>query len=74
MCLAQGHNTMMPVRLEPAAPQSRAKHLTIDPMHTMWSSSVDPDELPDDFPSGPVLFDDEPVYLILVLITWPSQA
>ena len=26
MCLAQGHNTVAPVRLRPTAPQSRVKH------------------------------------------------
>ena len=26
MCLAQGHNTVAPVRLEPTTPQSRVKH------------------------------------------------
>ena len=30
--LAQGHNTVTPVRLEPAAPQSRVKHSTIEPL------------------------------------------
>ena len=28
MCLAQGHNTVMLVRLEPATPRSRVKHST----------------------------------------------
>ena len=28
MDLAQGHNTVTPVRLEPAAPRSRVKHST----------------------------------------------
>ena len=28
MCLAQGHNTVTPVRLEPAAPLSQVKHST----------------------------------------------
>ena len=32
MCLANGHNTVTPVRLEPAAPQSRAKHSTTEPL------------------------------------------
>ena len=32
MCLAQGHNTMTPVRLEPAAPRSRVKHSTTEPL------------------------------------------
>ena len=30
-CLAQGHNAVPPVRLEPAAPQSRIKHSTTEP-------------------------------------------
>ena len=30
MCLAQGHNTVTPVRLEPAAPRSRVKHSTTE--------------------------------------------
>ena len=30
MCLAQGHNAVAPVRLEPTAPQSRVKHSTIE--------------------------------------------
>ena len=32
MCLAQGHNTVEPVRLEPAAPWSRVKHSTTEPL------------------------------------------
>ena len=28
MCLAQGHNKVMPLKLEPATPQSRVKHST----------------------------------------------
>ena len=32
MCLAQGHNTVTPVRLEPAAPRSRVKHSTTEPL------------------------------------------
>ena len=31
MCLAQGHNTVTPVRLEPAASRSRVKHSTTEP-------------------------------------------
>ena len=30
MCLAQGHNAVTPVRLEPAAPWSRVKHSTTE--------------------------------------------
>ena len=32
MCLAQGHNTVMPVRLEHEAPQSSVKHSTTEPL------------------------------------------
>ena len=32
MCLAEGHNTAMPVRFEPAAPLSQVKHSTTEPM------------------------------------------
>ena len=32
MCLAQEHNTVMPVRLEPAAPRSRVKHFPTEPL------------------------------------------
>ena len=28
MCLVQGHNAVLPVRLEPATPQSQDKHST----------------------------------------------
>ena len=32
MCLAQGHNAVTPVRLEPAALRSRVKHSTTEPL------------------------------------------
>ena len=32
MCLAQGHNAMMPVRLEPTALWSQVKHSTTEPL------------------------------------------
>ena len=32
MCLAQGHNTVTPVRLKPLAPRSRVKHSTTEPL------------------------------------------
>ena len=32
MCHAQGHNIVMPVRVETVAPQSRVKHSTTQPM------------------------------------------
>ena len=35
MCLAQGHNTVTPVRLEPAASWSRVKHSTTKPLHSL---------------------------------------
>ena len=31
-CLAQAHNAVPPVRLEPATPQSRVKHSTTEPL------------------------------------------
>ena len=31
MCLAQGHNALTPMRLEPTTPQSRVKHSTTEP-------------------------------------------
>ena len=38
MCLAQGHNALMPVRLEPAAPGSRVKQSTIEPLRSHFSA------------------------------------
>ena len=35
MCFAQVHNTVMRVRLEPAAPQSQVTHPTTEPLHYM---------------------------------------
>ena len=35
MCLAQRHNTVMPMRLEPAAPWSRVKHSTTEPLRSL---------------------------------------
>ena len=32
MCLAQRHNAVSPVRLEPATPLSQVKHLTTEPL------------------------------------------
>ena len=34
MCLAQGHNAVMLLRLEPTAPQSRVKHSTTEPLRS----------------------------------------
>ena len=41
MCLAQGYNTVTAVRLEPAAPWSRVKHSTTEPLHQQITE-VDP--------------------------------
>ena len=38
MCLAQGHNAVTLVRLEPAAPRSRVKHSTTEPLRSLSSS------------------------------------
>ena len=35
MCLAQGHNAVTPVMLEPAAPRSRVKHSTTEPLRSL---------------------------------------
>ena len=34
MCLAQGRNAVAPVRFEPAAPRSRVKHSTTEPLRS----------------------------------------
>ena len=34
MCLAQGHNAVMLLRLEPPAPLSRVKHSTTEPLRS----------------------------------------
>ena len=36
MCLAQGHNTVTPVRLEPVAPRSRVKYFTTEPLRSLF--------------------------------------
>ena len=36
MCLAQGHNVVTPVRLEPAALRSRVKHSTTEPLCSFY--------------------------------------
>ena len=38
MCLAQGHNTVTPARLEPAAPRSRVKDSTTEPLRSLLLS------------------------------------
>ena len=35
MRLAQGHIAVSPVKLEPAAPRSRDKHSTTEPLHSL---------------------------------------
>ena len=35
MCLAQGHNAVMLVSLKPAAPQSRVKQSTTEPLRSL---------------------------------------
>ena len=35
MCLAQGHNAVTSVRLEPTAPLSRDEHSTTEPLHSV---------------------------------------
>ena len=37
MCLAQGHNSVTPVRLEPLALRSRVKHSTTKPLRSLCS-------------------------------------
>ena len=44
MCLEQGHNAVMLVRLEPTAPQSRVKHSTTEPLCSLinvFSAAID---------------------------------
>ena len=40
MCLAQGHNAVTPVRLEPAALRSRVKHSTTEPLRSQCGVGV----------------------------------
>ena len=35
LCLAQGHNAVMPERLEPGAPLSEVKHSTTEPLRSL---------------------------------------
>ena len=35
MCLAQGHNAVTPIRLEPAALRSRVKYSTTEPLRSL---------------------------------------
>ena len=42
MCLAQDHNAVMPVRLEPVASRSRVKHSITEPLHSQpsWDTKL----------------------------------
>ena len=40
MCLPQGHNTVTPVRLEPAAPRSWVKHSITEPLGSLAKGDV----------------------------------
>ena len=49
MCLAQGHNAVTPVRLAPAAPRSRVKHSTTEPLRSLvLINSTDHDKMSND--------------------------
>ena len=37
MCLAQGHNVVTPMRLQPAAPRSQVKHSNIDLLRSLFA-------------------------------------
>ena len=39
MCLAQGHNAVTPVRLEPTTPRPRVKHSTTEPLRSLLKDS-----------------------------------
>ena len=40
MCLAQGHNTVKPVRLESTTPRSRVKHSTSEPLCSLYHTMI----------------------------------
>ena len=40
MCLAQEHNAVTPVRVEPVATLSRVKHSTFDPLRSLRASGA----------------------------------
>ena len=40
MCLAEGHNALTQVSLEPAAPRSQAKHSTTEPLPSLTNLVV----------------------------------
>ena len=39
MCLAQGQNTVTPLRLEHATPRSQDKHSTTEPLRSVYITS-----------------------------------
>ena len=41
MCLAQGHNAVTPVRLEPAAARSQVKHYKTDQLRSLNQRCID---------------------------------
>ena len=41
MCLAQGHNAVMLVRLESTPPRSRVKHSSTEPLRSLSSYVLD---------------------------------
>ena len=47
MCLAQGHNTVMPLRLKPVAPLSGVKHSTTEPLCSHNVVVIDEEPTPD---------------------------
>ena len=55
MCLAQGHNTATPVRLEPAANRSRVKHSTTEQLRSL-PHSRNPGSAPDALSSQSTFF------------------
>ena len=45
ICLAQGHNTVTPMRLEPTAPQSLVKHSTTEPLPSLVGKGLKLDRM-----------------------------
>ena len=40
MCIAQGHNAVTPVRLEPPTPRSRVKQSSTEPLHPHFDYDI----------------------------------
>ena len=40
MCLAQGHNAVTPMRLEPTALRSQVKHFTTEPLRSLYGKYI----------------------------------